>query len=115
VHGDSLRYGQPTSRGDGINIIRAAVDARPTHVGKAELYGSFVNEELVGEALGPVRDRVVLGFRIENGKRRVSITGRRTSRRGRGLVERVKTDGSTRSINRVDPDVRPKTREWSRS
>ena len=72
VHGDQFRHGQPTSREDGIGIIRAAVDAGVTLFDTAEAYGPFTNEALVGEALGPVRDRVVIatkfGFKLDNGK-----------------------------------------------
>src|SRR5436190_2844307 len=70
--GISFGYGQPTSRQDGIAIIRAAVDGGVTFFDTAEAYGPFANEELVGEALGPVRDRVVIatkfGFTFEGGK-----------------------------------------------
>jgi aryl-alcohol dehydrogenase-like predicted oxidoreductase len=70
--GISFSYGVPTSREDGIAIIRAAVDAGVTFFDTAEVYGPFTNEEVVGEALAPVRDRVAIatkfGFRVENGK-----------------------------------------------
>src|SRR5436189_173847 len=70
--GISFGYGRPTSREDGIAIIRAAVDRGVTFFDTAEAYGPYANEELVGEALAPVRDRVVIatkfGFTFENGK-----------------------------------------------
>ncbi|MGB2714754.1 MAG: aldo/keto reductase [Vicinamibacterales bacterium] len=70
--GISFGYGPAVSRGEGIAIIRAAVDAGVTFFDTAEAYGPFANEELVGEALAPVRDRVVIatkfGFKFENGK-----------------------------------------------
>jgi aryl-alcohol dehydrogenase-like predicted oxidoreductase len=70
--GISYGYGQPTSREDGIGIIRAAVDAGVTFFDTAEAYGPFTNEELIGEALAPVRDRVVIatkfGFKFQDGK-----------------------------------------------
>jgi aryl-alcohol dehydrogenase-like predicted oxidoreductase len=70
--GISFGYGQPTSREDGIGIIRAAVDAGVTFFDTAEAYGPFANEQLVGEALRQVRDEVVIatkfGFKFENGK-----------------------------------------------
>src|SRR6185312_7905803 len=70
--GISFGYGQPASREEGVGIIRAAADAGVTLFDTAEVYGPFTNEEVVGEALGPVRDRVVIatkfGFKIENGK-----------------------------------------------
>ena len=58
--GISFGYGQPTSRDEGVAIIRAAVDAGVTFFDTAEAYGPYANEELLGEALAPVRDRVVI-------------------------------------------------------
>src|SRR5262245_36449770 len=70
--GISFAYGPATSRDDGIAIIRAAVDDGVTFFDTAEIYGPYANEEIVGEALAPVRDRVVIatkfGFKIEGGK-----------------------------------------------
>jgi aryl-alcohol dehydrogenase-like predicted oxidoreductase len=62
--GISFGYGQPTSREDGVAIIRAAVDAGVTFFDTAEVYGPFANEELVGEALASVRDRVVVATKF---------------------------------------------------
>src|SRR5689334_13027498 len=70
--GISQSYGQPLSRQDGIAIIRAAVDAGVTFFDTAEVYGPYANEDVVGEALEPVRDQVAIatkfGFQIDNGK-----------------------------------------------
>src|SRR6185369_2242480 len=70
--GISFGYGPASSREDGIAIIRAAIDRGVTFFDTAEAYGPFTNEELVGDALGPVRDQVVIatkfGFKFENGK-----------------------------------------------
>src|SRR5262247_538090 len=70
--GLSFGYGPATDRRDAIELIRAAVERGVTFFDTAEVYGAFTNEELVGEALAPVRDRVVIatkfGFKIENGK-----------------------------------------------
>ena len=70
--GLSSGYGPAVEKRQGIELIRAAVDRGVTFFDTAEVYGPFANEELVGEALAPVRDRVVIatkfGFRIENGK-----------------------------------------------
>jgi len=70
--GISFGLGPAKSREEGIAIIRAAVDRGVTFFDTAEAYGPFTNEELVGEALGPVRDRVVIatkfGFTFEGGK-----------------------------------------------
>ena len=52
-------YGPPTNRQEGIEIIRAAVELGVTFFDTAEVYGPFTNEELVGDALAPFRDRVV--------------------------------------------------------
>ncbi|MEU5318590.1 aldo/keto reductase [Streptomyces sp. NPDC021056] len=70
--GMSQSYGpNPGDRSDMIAVLRGAVDRGITFFDTAEVYGPYVNEELVGEALTPVRDQVVIatkfGFRIENG------------------------------------------------
>src|SRR5436190_1624575 len=54
----SANYGPPADRAQGINVIRAAHERGVTFFDTAEVYGPFTNEELVGEALAPVRDRV---------------------------------------------------------
>ncbi|WP_405513122.1 aldo/keto reductase [Streptomyces canus] len=69
--GMSQSYGpNPGDRSDMIAVLRGAVDRGVTFFDTAEVYGPYVNEELVGEALAPVRDQVVIatkfGFRIEN-------------------------------------------------
>jgi aryl-alcohol dehydrogenase-like predicted oxidoreductase len=56
--GISQSYGRPSSREDGIAIIRAAVDRGVTFFDTAEVYGPYTNEDVVGEALEPVRDEV---------------------------------------------------------
>src|SRR6188768_1528649 len=70
--GISQSYGRPMSRQDGIAIIRAAVAAGVTFFDTAEVYGPHTNEDLVGEALEPVRDEVSIatkfGFNIVDGK-----------------------------------------------
>ena len=70
--GLSFSYGIVSSREDGIAVIRAAVDGGVTFFDTAEVYGPFTNEEIVGEALAPVRDQVAIatkfGFKVENGK-----------------------------------------------
>jgi len=62
--GLSANYGPPTERQEGIKIIRAAVERGVTHFDTAEAYGPFTNEELVGEALAPFRDRVVIATKF---------------------------------------------------
>ena len=70
--GLDFSYGHKLSKGDGITLIRQAVDLGVTFFDTAEVYGPFTNEEMVGEALHPVRERVVIatkfGFNIVDGK-----------------------------------------------
>ena len=70
--GLSSAYGPPVEKQQGISLIRAAVERGVTFFETAEGYGPFTNEELVGEALAPFRDRVVIatkfGFKIVDGK-----------------------------------------------
>ncbi len=67
--GLSFGYGPPTEKSAAIKIIRAAYDRGVTFFDTAEAYGPFTNEELVGEALAPIRDKVVIAtkFGFENG------------------------------------------------
>ncbi len=62
--GLSANYGPPTERQEGIKIIRAAVERGVTLFDTAEAYGPFTNEELVGEALAPFRDRLVIATKF---------------------------------------------------
>ena len=70
--GISFGYGPATTREDGLGVIRSAFEGGVTFFDTAEVYGPFTNEELVGEALAPIRDDVVIatkfGFKFENGK-----------------------------------------------
>jgi aryl-alcohol dehydrogenase-like predicted oxidoreductase len=109
--GLSFGYGPPTSREDGVAIIRAAVDGGVTFFDTAEAYGPFANEELVGEALGPVRDQVVIatkfGFKFENGKQ-AGLDSRPSHVRevAEAALRRLRTDRIDLFYqHRVDPDV----------
>jgi aryl-alcohol dehydrogenase-like predicted oxidoreductase len=62
--GMSTSYGTPKDKNEMIPIIRAAVDRGITLFDTAEVYGPFTNEELVGEALAPVRDKVVIATKF---------------------------------------------------
>ena len=70
--GLSSGLGPPVEKQQGIALIRAAFERGVTFFDTAEVYGPFTNEELVGEALAPFRDQVVIatkfGFRIAEGK-----------------------------------------------
>ena len=67
--GMSFSYGPPKDKQEMISLLRAAVDRGITFFDTAEVYGPFTNEELVGEALAPFRDRVVIatkfGFKLD--------------------------------------------------
>jgi len=67
--GLSFGYGPAVDKKDGITLIRAAVERGVTFFDTAEVYGPYTNEELVGEALAPFRDQVVIatkfGFKID--------------------------------------------------
>lgn len=67
--GLSFGFGPATEKSEAIEVIRAAYDGGVTFFDTAEAYGPFTNEELVGEALAPVRDKVVIAtkFGFENG------------------------------------------------
>src|SRR5580698_5884766 len=67
--GMSFGFGPAMDKQEGISLIRAAVDRGVTFFDTAEVYGPFTNEELVGEALSPLRDKVVIatkfGFKLD--------------------------------------------------
>jgi pyridoxine 4-dehydrogenase len=111
--GLSFGLGPPVARQAGIDLIRAAVDLGVTFFDTAEVYGPFTNEELVGEALAPVRERVVIatkfGFGYKDGKQEPGVLNSRPERI-RDMVEsslrRLKTDRIDLLYqHRVDPNV----------
>ena len=109
--GISSGYGPAASREDGIAIIRAAVDGGVTFFDTAEVYGPFTNEAVVGEALEPVRDQVVIatkfGFKLEGGKQ-AGLDSRPAHIRevADASLTRLKTDRIDLFYqHRVDPDV----------
>ena len=68
----SFGYGPPADKQEMISLMRVAVERGVTFFDTAEAYGPFTNEELVGEALAPMRDQVVMatkfGFKFDAGK-----------------------------------------------
>jgi aryl-alcohol dehydrogenase-like predicted oxidoreductase len=107
----SSGYGQPPDRKAGIALIREAVDRGVTFFDTAEAYGPFTNEDLVGEALAPVRDRVVIatkfGFKIEDGKQ-TGVDSRPAHIRdvAEASLKRLRTDRIDLFYqHRVDPAV----------
>jgi len=110
--GMSQSYGpNPGDRGAMIAVLRAAVDLGVTFFDTAEVYGPYVNEELVGEALAPVRGQVVIatkfGWQIEDG-RSVGLNSRpeQVRRVADRSLGRLRTDVIDLFYqHRVDPDV----------
>src|SRR5437870_9032654 len=109
--GISFGYGPAIDRQQGISLIRAAVERGITFFDTAEAYGPFTNEELVGEALAPVRDQVVIatkfGFKFEGGKQS-GLDSRPAHIRevADASLERLKTDRIDLFYqHRVDPNV----------
>ncbi|MFE0256384.1 aldo/keto reductase [Streptomyces sp. NPDC059010] len=110
--GMSQSYGpNPGNRQDMIAVIRGAVDRGVTFFDTAEVYGPYTNEELVGEALAPLRDEVVIatkfGWRIEDGKS-VGLDSRpeQIKRVADASLRRLRTDTIDLFYqHRVDPDV----------
>jgi aryl-alcohol dehydrogenase-like predicted oxidoreductase len=111
--GMSFGYGPPMEKSEAISLIRAAIERGVTFFDTAEVYGAFTNEELLGEALAPVRERVVIatkfGWKIDP-----------TTRKSTGLDSRPQhikevADASLKRLradvidlfyqHRVDPDV----------
>ncbi len=112
--GMSASYGPAPNRGEMIALLRSAVDRGVTFFDTAEVYGPFVNEELVGEALKPVRDKVVIatkfGFRIGDPKDYPGPGVDSRPEHIRAVAEtslrRLKTDTIDLFYqHRVDPDV----------
>src|ERR1700744_410033 len=70
--GLNFGYGTALSKDDSVAMVRAAFDRGVTFFDTAEVYGPFINEEVVGEALAPVRDRAGIatkfGFHFVDGK-----------------------------------------------
>ncbi|MCX6552561.1 MAG: aldo/keto reductase [Acidobacteria bacterium] len=109
--GINFGLGPATSREEGIAIVRAAVDLGVTFFDTAEAYGPFTNEELVGEALGPVRDQVAIatkfGFKYE-GDKMAGLDSRpaRIREVADASLKRLKTDRIDLLYqHRVDPNV----------
>jgi aryl-alcohol dehydrogenase-like predicted oxidoreductase len=109
--GISQSYGRPSSREDGIAIIRAAVDRGVTFFDTAEVYGPYTNEDVVGEALEPVRDQVSIatkfGWNIEQNKM-AGLNSRPSQIRAvaDASLKRLRTDRIDLFYqHRVDPDV----------
>jgi aryl-alcohol dehydrogenase-like predicted oxidoreductase len=110
--GLSFGLGPATEKSEAIGVIRSAVDRGVTLFDTAEGYGPFVNEELVGEALEPVRDQVIVatkfGFKIDDKGAIVGLDSRPEHIRDvvEASLKRLRTDRIDLLYqHRVDPDV----------
>jgi aryl-alcohol dehydrogenase-like predicted oxidoreductase len=113
--GMSFSYGPPKDTREMTALLLAAVERGITFFDTAEVYGPFINEELVGEALAPVRNRVVIatkfGFDVSGGDRRPGAAGvnsrpERIKAAVEGSLKRLKVDTIDLLYqHRVDPNV----------
>ena len=111
--GMSFGFGPAMDKKEGISLIRAAVERGITFFDTAEVYGAYTNEELVGEAVAPIRDQVVIatkfGFKIDptTGKQ-VGLDSRPTHIKevAEASLKRLRTDVIDLFYqHRVDPEV----------
>src|SRR5256886_4669894 len=109
--GMSQSYGLPPDKQAMISLIRAAVERGVTFFDTAEIYGPYTNEELVGEALAPVRAQVVIatkfGIRVDAGGQQVQDSRPERIRQSvEGSLKRLRTDVIDLYYqHRVDPNV----------
>lgn len=108
--GLSYGYGPPVDKQHGTTLIRAAFERGVTFFDTAEVYGPFTNEELVGEALTPMRDRVVIAtkFGFKGGKTDAGLDSRPENIRAvaDASLKRLRTDRIDLFYqHRVDPNV----------
>jgi aryl-alcohol dehydrogenase-like predicted oxidoreductase len=108
--GLSFGYGPATDTGDAVKLIRSAFDKGVTFFDTAEAYGPFVNERVVGEALEPMRDQVVIatkfGFRDGDTQKGLDSRPARIRQVAEEALQRLRTDRIDLFYqHRVDPEV----------
>lgn len=108
--GLSYGYGPATDKQQAISLIREAVERGVTFFDTAEIYGPYINEEVVGEALAPFRNRVVIatkfGFDCERPGQALNSRPEHIRAAVEGSLARLKTDYIDLYYqHRVDPDV----------
>jgi len=109
--GLSSGYGPPVDKQQGISLMRGAVERGITFFDTAEVYGPFTNEELVGEALAPFREQVVIatkfGFKIVDGKQAgLDSRPEHIKEVAEASLKRLRTDVIDLFYqHRVDPEV----------
>ncbi|MGF6759063.1 aldo/keto reductase [Paraburkholderia sp. GAS334] len=108
--GLSFGYGPATEKSEGIKLIRTAFEQGVTFFDTAECYGPFINEELVGEALAPFRDQVVIatkfGFKDGDSSKGLDSSPEHIRAVAEASLKRLKTDCIDLFYqHRVDPNV----------
>ena len=111
--GMSFGYGPPKDKQEMISLLRAAVERGVTFFDTAEVYGPFINEELVGEGLAPFRERVVIatkfGFKLDpKSGRSIGVDSRpeQIKKVAEASLKRLKTEVIDLFYqHRVDPEV----------
>jgi len=108
--GLSFGYGPALEKQSAISLIRAAFESGVTFFDTAEAYGPFTNEELLGEALAPIRDQVVIatkfGFKDGDSKAGMDSRPERIREVADAALKRLKTDRIDLFYqHRVDPNV----------
>jgi aryl-alcohol dehydrogenase-like predicted oxidoreductase len=106
--GMSFAYGTPPDRNEMIKLLRAAVERGVTLFDTAEAYGPFTNEELVGEALAPFRDKVVIAtkFGMKLGTNSMDSRPEHIREVAEASLKRLGTDRVDLFYqHRVDPNV----------
>ncbi len=103
-------YGQPVRTADGIALIRAAFERGVTFFDTAEVYGPYTNEDLLGQALAPIREQVVIatkfGFRDADGSKGVDSRPQNIRAVAEASLKRLRTDRIDLFYqHRVDPAV----------
>ena len=108
--GISQSFGPSPDRATMVDFLRAAVEHGVTFFDTAEVYGPYHNEEVVGEALAPLRDQVVIatkfGFSLDDGDRKLDSRPEHIREALEGSLRRLRTDHVDLLYqHRVDPDV----------
>src|SRR3974377_1103574 len=110
--GLSFGFGPAVDKQHGISVIRAAVERGVTFFDTAEIYGAYTNEELVGEALEPFRDQVIIatkfGFKIDAAGKQAGLDSRpeHIKEVAEGSLKRLRTEVIDLFYqHRVDPSV----------
>ena len=108
--GMSHGYGEPADKKEMISLIHKSIDLGVTFFDTAEVYGPFTNEELVGEALKPYRNNVVIatkfGIKLENGKQVLDAKPSTIRKSIEGSLKRLNIEAiDLYYLHRVDPNT----------